>query len=126
MIARRPTRLIASLWCLRGFVPDARRRFASARRRRRGCRPRYQVSAGILESIGLQRDEKIINYQERPPLVIPPSRTLPPPERSDALIANNPNWLKDPDDAAGKGRSRANGVEHSYRRTRQSEMTSGR
>lgn len=52
---------------------------------------------GILEGIGLQRDEKIINYQERAPLVIPPSKTLPPPERSNALIANNPAWPKDPD-----------------------------
>jgi hypothetical protein len=52
---------------------------------------------GLLEGIGLQRDEKIINYQERAPLVIPPSRTLPPPENSAALIANNPAWPKDPD-----------------------------
>ncbi|MDO8878003.1 MAG: hypothetical protein Q8M24_25795 [Pseudolabrys sp.] len=56
-----------------------------------------RILRGILEGIGLQRDQKIINYQERPPLVIPPSRTLPPPERSDALIANNPAWPKDPD-----------------------------
>ncbi len=29
--------------------------------------------------------------------MIPPSRALPPPERSDAVIANNPAWPKDPD-----------------------------
>jgi hypothetical protein len=51
----------------------------------------------ILEGIGLQRDGASINYQERAPLVIPPSRTLPPPEKSDAVIANNPAWPKDPD-----------------------------
>jgi hypothetical protein len=51
----------------------------------------------LLESIGLQRDGAAINYQERAPLVIPPNRSLPPPERSDAVIANNPAWPKDPD-----------------------------
>ena len=52
---------------------------------------------GILEGLGLRKDGEAINYQERAPLVIPPSRTLPPPERSDALVANNPAWPKDPD-----------------------------
>jgi hypothetical protein len=56
-----------------------------------------KILRGILEGIGLQRDEKVINYQERAPLVIPPSKTLPPPESSDATIANNPAWPKDPD-----------------------------
>ena len=40
---------------------------------------------------------KGINYEERAPLVIPPTTTLPPPERTDAVIANNPAWPKDPD-----------------------------
>jgi len=52
---------------------------------------------GILESLGLRKDGEAINYQERAPLVIPPSRALPPPERSDAVVANNPAWPKDPD-----------------------------
>lgn len=51
---------------------------------------------GLLEGIGLQKEEKIINYQERAPLVIPPSKALPAPERGDA-VANNPAWPKDPD-----------------------------
>jgi hypothetical protein len=52
----------------------------------------------VLEGLGLRKDgEAMINYEERAPLVIPPSRTLPPPERSDAVIANNPAWPKDPD-----------------------------
>jgi hypothetical protein len=52
----------------------------------------------IMEGLGLKRDgEATINYQERSPLVIPPSRELPPPERSDAVTANNPAWPKDPD-----------------------------
>lgn len=53
---------------------------------------------GVLESIGLKKDgEAIINYQERAPLVIPPSKALPPPQSADAAIANNPAWPKDPD-----------------------------
>lgn len=56
-----------------------------------------KIFRGILESLGLRRDGEGINYQERAPLVIPPSRALPPPERSDAVIANNPAWPKDPD-----------------------------
>jgi len=51
----------------------------------------------IMEGLGLKRDgEATINYRERAPLVLPPSRDLPPPERSDAATAN-PAWPKDPD-----------------------------
>lgn len=57
---------------------------------------------GIMEGLGLRKDGEAINYQERAPLVIPPSRTLPPPETSDAVIANNPAWPKDPDVARRK------------------------
>ena len=56
-----------------------------------------KILRGIMESIGLERDGAGINYQERAPLVIPPSKTLPPPEKSSAAIANNPAWPKDPD-----------------------------
>jgi hypothetical protein len=53
---------------------------------------------GIMEGLGLRRDgEEVINYRERSPLVIPPSRELPPPERSDGVTANNPAWPKDVD-----------------------------
>ena len=56
-----------------------------------------KIFRGILEGLGLRRDGEAINYQERAPLVIPPSRALPPPEKSDAVVANNPAWPKDPD-----------------------------
>lgn len=53
---------------------------------------------GFMETLGLRKDgEATINYQERGPLVIPPARTLPPPESSDVVVANNPAWPKDPD-----------------------------
>jgi len=57
-----------------------------------------KILRGILEGIGLERDGKAsIDYHERPPLVIPSSKALPPPEKSDAIIAGNPAWPKDPD-----------------------------
>ncbi len=56
-----------------------------------------RILRGVLESLGLRKDGEAINYRERAPLVIPPNRTLPPPENPDAAIANNPNWPKDPD-----------------------------
>ncbi len=62
-----------------------------------------KVYRSIMEGLGLKRDgEATINYQERGPLVLPPNRDLPPPEKSDAAIANNPSWPKDPDVARRK------------------------
>jgi hypothetical protein len=56
-----------------------------------------KIFRSILEGIGLRKDGEAINYQERAPLVIPPGRTLPPPEKSDALLSKNPAWPVDPD-----------------------------
>ena len=57
-----------------------------------------KVMRSIMEGLGFKRDgEAQINYQERAPLVLPPNRDLPPPERPDAVTANNPAWPKDPD-----------------------------
>ena len=56
-----------------------------------------KIIRGIMESLGLREDGTSINYSERAPLVIPPSHTLPPPERSDAALVNNPAWPVDPD-----------------------------
>lgn len=93
-----------------------------------------KILRGVLETIGLQKEEKIINYQERAPLVIPPSKTLPPPERSDAVIANNPAWPKDPDvlrakEEAARERSAFTTADEQLRRDalplRPDEMTPG-
>jgi hypothetical protein len=52
---------------------------------------------GILSSLGLKSegDDPGIDYHERSPLVVPPTRDLPPPEASTNI--NNPAWPKDPD-----------------------------
>lgn len=55
-----------------------------------------KILRNLLEGIGLRKEgEGGINYQERPPLVIPPRLDLPPPET--AAAKNNPAWPDDPD-----------------------------
>ena len=54
-----------------------------------------KIVRGIMEGLGLQREANTIDYQERAPLVIPPTRDLPPPETD--LAVKNPNWPDDPD-----------------------------
>src|SRR4051812_28707420 len=50
----------------------------------------------MMKELGFQRDKGGIDYRERSPLVVPPSRALPPP-RSEASVTSNPAWPKDPD-----------------------------
>jgi hypothetical protein len=55
----------------------------------------------LMKDLGVQRDGERIDYRERAPLVVPPSRELPPPQ-SEAPVAANPAWPKDPDVAQRK------------------------
>lgn len=88
---------------------------------------------GVMEGLGFRRDgEETINYQERSPLVIPPGRTLPPPEKSGAAIANNPAWPKDPDverrktqAAMEKGRNVSDEREREQNPLRPDQLTPG-
>src|SRR5215471_8943762 len=67
-----------------------------------------QVYRTIMEGLGFKRDgEATINYQERAPLVIPPSRDLPAPEKTDSITVKNPSWPKDPDVARRKAQAAA-------------------
>jgi hypothetical protein len=50
----------------------------------------------LMLGIGLEREKAPIEYRERAPLVIPPTKSLPTPESGDA-VASNPAWPKDPD-----------------------------
>jgi len=51
----------------------------------------------VMKDWGLRRtDEPGIEYHERPPLVLPPSRNLPKPQEESAAT-NSPAWPKDPD-----------------------------
>ena len=61
-----------------------------------------KILRGILNGLGLKRDgEAGIDYHERSPLVVPPTRDLPPPETT-ATITTDPAWPKDPDLAQRK------------------------
>src|SRR5438093_6850210 len=50
----------------------------------------------FLKDLGLRRDGEGIEYRERAPLVVPPKRSLPPPQ-DEAAVTTNPAWPKDPD-----------------------------
>lgn len=57
----------------------------------------------LMQSIGLKRENHAwdgINYSERSPLVVPPTRDLPPPVNGS--VPPVPNWPKDADIAAKK------------------------
>lgn len=56
----------------------------------------------FMKDLGLQRDGSPIDYRERAPLVVPPSRDLPPPRDEADVVAKTPAWPKDPDVARRK------------------------
>lgn len=56
--------------------------------------PDTKFFRGVLKSLGLRRDGGEIEYRERSPLVLPPSRNLPSPETTSAT-AKNPAWPVD-------------------------------
>jgi hypothetical protein len=55
-----------------------------------------KVIKNILGGMGVDVGRAGIDYRERSPLVIPPTRDLPPPE-SAAASARNPAWPREPD-----------------------------
>ena len=57
----------------------------------------------FMKDLGLRRDgESGIEYRERAPLVVPPSRDLPPPRDEAEVAAKTTAWPKDPDVARRK------------------------
>jgi hypothetical protein len=55
-----------------------------------------KIWGGFIRGLGLRSgDDPVIEYRERSPLVIPPSRDLPQPQGKSA--ATNPAWPTDPD-----------------------------
>jgi hypothetical protein len=59
-----------------------------------------------------------INYSERSPLVVPPSRTLPPPVNGAATA---PNWPRDPDAAKRKAKKDDKPVIQQYDRAAEAD-----
>jgi hypothetical protein len=90
----------------------------------------------LLKEFGMQLGDEAVEFRERAPLVVPPSRDLPAPQNGD-LIARNPAWPKDPDvrrrneaatTAAQKARLRgaAEAMEEEGRALRPNELEVGR
>jgi hypothetical protein len=65
-----------------------------------------QILGGAARALGLRgQDDAVIYYRERSPLVVPPSRDLPPPQ--SAAAPKSPNWPVDPDRKRAKERADA-------------------
>jgi hypothetical protein len=60
----------------------------------------------FMREMGFKRSEEGIEYRERAPLVVPPTRNLPAPQ-NEGPAARNPAWPKDPDVARRKEASAA-------------------
>jgi hypothetical protein len=53
----------------------------------------------VLRGLGLRNGQEAgIEYKERPPLVVPPSRDLPAPVSSESLAVKSAAWPVDPDE----------------------------
>jgi hypothetical protein len=59
--------------------------------------PDVQFLRGVLKGMGLKRGDESIDYHERSPLVVPPSRDLPPPDDGSAPRTTAAGWPSDPD-----------------------------
>ena len=57
--------------------------------------PDTKFFKGLMSGLGMSNDKDAIEYRERSPLVIPPSRNLVAPETANASA--RPNWPVDPD-----------------------------
>jgi len=54
-----------------------------------------KIIKNIMKGMGADVDKDRIDFRERSPLVIPPTRDLPPPQEAGAITT--PAWPKDPD-----------------------------
>ena len=50
------------------------------------------ILGGLIEPIGLAREEEPINYSARAPLVAPPTTAALPAPQTQAIAASDPNW----------------------------------
>ena len=63
--------------------------------------PDTKFFKSMLHGLGLQKDGDLksgVTYQERPPLVVPPTRDLPPPQSTDNAVRGVADWPKDQDE----------------------------
>src|SRR3954469_23331727 len=66
-----------------------------------------KIIKNILGGMGVDVGRAGIDYRERSPLVIPPTRDLPPPQAAGSA-SRNPAWPREPDrKLAGRSKSNA-------------------
>jgi hypothetical protein len=71
--------------------------------------PDQKLIRSILRGLGLRNGQEAgIEYKERPPLVVPPSRDLPPPQTMGSVAQRNPAWPVDPDEKRHQEQKKAN------------------
>jgi hypothetical protein len=82
----------------------------------------------VLKGFGLKRGDDTIDYRERSPLVVPPTRDLPPPETDVPIKNTNAAWPVDPDvkrkKAAAAAQHKVSSIDES-RALRPNEMMPG-
>src|SRR6266849_1389942 len=77
--------------------------------------PDTKFLKGMLRGLGLRNGQEAgIEYKERPPLVVPPSRDLPAPATAGSLAATNPSWPADPDEKRRSAERKARAERKSY------------
>lgn len=60
--------------------------------------PDVKFFRNVMRAIGLRNGQEAgVDAHERAPLVLPPTRDLPPPAAPGSLTENNPAWPSDPD-----------------------------
>ena len=68
-----------------------------------------KIMDNVMHGLGLKNgSEEEIEYRERSPLVVPPSRDLPPPQ--SAIRARDPDWPVDPDVARRQNAKNHSGI----------------
>jgi hypothetical protein len=71
--------------------------------------PDQKLIRSILRGLGLRNGQEAgIEYKERPPLVVPPTRDLPPPQTIGSVAQRNPAWPVDPDEKRRQAEKKAN------------------
>jgi hypothetical protein len=82
----------------------------------------------VLKGMGLKRGDDTIEYRERSPLVVPPTRDLPAPEADASAQSKNPGWPVDQEEkrrkAAAAVTRKASSIDES-RALRPNEMMPG-
>ncbi len=78
-----------------------------------GDRPYTKFFNNLMSSMGLRDQEPGVEYGERPPLVVPPGRDLPPPAAAGSTSPKTAAWPSDPDAAKRRAADRSKQRERS-------------